>query len=205
MGACNSQNKKKENLNHTSKINTMEYFDINNYKDWEIDPDWDFDEKDKKFIKDNIKIRIILDEENIQVERTTLKSPYKNVKVYSSINNILLAEGDYFYYCSIGIDKEYNEKGNVISEENFDKDYKLSIENIIQLMKKDYNIDLLDVSDRKSVDRDEGDSNNPPTYFISIPVKNTRSNRQITINANDGSLIKDQIVNPDAKFLKNKK
>jgi hypothetical protein len=205
ISACNSQNKKKDNLNNPIKSKIMEKFDINKYKDWEIDTTYVKTEYDNFFRKDNLRVRITVDSENIQVEEADIYTPYKLTKVFSTESNILKSKLKEFYSVTYDKYQIYKQNGELEEEVDEDKPYKLSIEDIIQLMRKKYNIDLMDVSDRKSVDREPGDISNPPIYFISIPVKDSRSNRQITVNANDGSLIKDQIVNPDAKFYKNKK
>ncbi len=204
ISACNSQSKKKENVNHITKNAKMEKFDINIYKDWEIDESYEQTPYFKSFKKEDKRVEIEINEDAIQLREKSINSPYKIIKSFNN-KKTLKYSGVNFYDAHIGSWKYYDDYGKIENEDDEDKYYKLSIEDITQLMKKEFDIDLLDVSERKSVDRDQGDTNTPPTYFISVPVKNTRSNRQITINANDGTLIKDQIVDPDAKFLKNKK
>ncbi len=205
VGACNSQNKKKENLNHTSKINKMEYFDINKYKDWEIDNDYETTDEDKFFKKGNERIQILDFDDKVKIEKRSIQNPYVFFYMYNKNNKGLIIKGQLFYDVDFGVWSYYSESGKLEREENFDKPYKLSIDDIIQKMKREFDIDLLDVSDRKSVSRTDGNSVTPPSYYISIPIKESRSNRSIIINANDGSVIRDYVLDPDAKFLKNKK
>ncbi len=183
----------------------MEKFDINKYKDWEVDSTYIEMDYDKFFKKENLRVRITIDSENTQVEESDIYTPYSLTKVFSTKNNTLKSKLKEFFSVVYNKSQVYNQNGELKEEIDEDIPYKLSIEDIIKLMKKEYDIDLMDVSDKKDVDRDPGDATTPPTYFISVPVKHTRSNRQITINANDAKLISDKIVNPDAKFLKNKK
>jgi hypothetical protein len=203
ISACNSQTKKKEEDNYNSKNKNMEYFDIEKYKDWEIDNDYETTDGDKFLKKGNERIQILDFDDKIKIEKSNILSPYSQFLFYNKSNKRLTLKGQMFYDADLGDWKYYDNSGHLEKIENFDSPYKLSIEDIIQLMKKEYDIDLLDVSDRKTVGRSVIDV--PPVYYITIPIKQSRSHREITINANDGKLISDKIVNPDAKFLKNKK
>lgn len=186
-----------------SKIekDTLQYYNENQYKDWEIDPAFlaPYPERDRFLKKGDDRVRITSDEKTIRVEKRNIKNPYKNIYVYFSKTKSLFAYGKSFYSCPIGIDKEYDENGKLIKEIDLEKPFKISVEDLTKLMKQKLNIDLMDVSQRIGISRTIGD--NRPYYLISIPDKLvSRILRTITIDATTGDIISDEIVNPPNKY-----
>lgn len=213
LNSCKGQEENKQKvINNKSNNKTMEHFDIEKYNDWEIDSSGIASDYDKYFKKGAKKIRIIFStlentasdnpstiNETIQVEETD-NTPYKIVKVYSFKTKKLLGKGVYFYQCSIGIDKEYDENGNFIKETNNETPYKLSVEDIIKIVKQEYNIDLMDTSMRYNFSRNDYEL---PKYQIRIPLGETTS-RVIIIDATTGKKVSDTKHDVDDKFRKNK-
>jgi hypothetical protein len=140
INSCSSQ-KIKNNL----KENTMEYFDINKYKDWEIDTKYSPTGKDKYLKKGEERISIEYFNDAVQIELNTINSPYYKFKKFSLKTNRLLLIGTEFYDIHVGIWESYDETGQLIKKIDYDKPYKFSIEDLIKKMKNEYDIDLLDV------------------------------------------------------------
>jgi len=128
-------NKKKEN---------MEYFDIDKYKDWEIDTDWTSRENDKFLKKGNERIRVIFKEETIQTEKNNLLNPYGVTKVYYLKNKSLCSVLNEFYKIHLNKYIKYDESGKIVKEINFDKFYVFSLKDLLQKIKREYDIDLED-------------------------------------------------------------
>lgn len=214
LNSCKGQEEnKQEVITNKSNNNTMEHFNIGKFKDWEIDSSFTSSDYEKYYIKGVKKVHIVfstlentatpegdpLSDETIQVEETD-NTPYKNVKVYSYRTKSLLVEGRYFYESYIGIDKEYDENGNFIKETDYDKNYKLSVEDIIKIVQQEYEIDLMDTSKRYNFSRNDYQF---PKYQIRVWLGETTS-RVIIIDATTGKTVSDTKHDIDDKFRKNK-
>ncbi|OXA94731.1 hypothetical protein B0A66_03110 [Flavobacterium hercynium] len=153
------------------KTHKMEYFTIEKYKDWEIDTDHSSSENRKFLKKDNERVQILFDTEDIQVERTSILNPYKKVQVFRSSTKNLYAEGIEFYQIWIGIDKDYDEVGKVIEERDNDKPYIFSLQQLIEKIKKEQDIDLEDLTKKSIVDRREDTALQKPIYEVHLESK----------------------------------
>ena len=133
---CKSQT---NNLN-----NNMKYFNEKEFRGWRnVDDIFERPDNDRFLKKDNKRVRIIKNEKEITIERTSIDSPYRNVEIYYPNHNIKLW-GDEFYSFPIGIWLHYDEIGRKTKEENLDVDYKFSVKDLIQKFQKEYNIDIED-------------------------------------------------------------
>jgi len=137
---CCSQN---ESIYNSKKIDSMKTFDVNKYKDWEIDTDWLSNENDKHLKKGNERIRIIC-HGNIQVEKNDITTPYKYYYVYDSKSKLLTSYGKLFILLEIGKWKYYDETGKLTKEIDTDLPYKFSLSNLINKFKIEYGLDLED-------------------------------------------------------------
>ncbi len=131
---CKSQNN--EQQISTQKKDTMDYFDNSKYDKLSIDS------------KNNYKILpngdyVTIDISNNQTILKILKrnTPFKDYFEY--YNDKIKVKSFLFYAFQYGIRKEYDDNGKLIKEINFEKDYKFSIENVCELIKKEYGIDLM--------------------------------------------------------------
>lgn len=155
LSNCDGQNKKNEtsktvnNPLNQIKNNTMEYYNENEYRNWQFDPEYcspqfPCAEEDKSLMKENERVRIITyEKKTIQTERSSIINPYKTVKVYSFKNKNLLNISEDFYSVPVSY-KKYDEKGNLIEEKDYNKPYKFSIRDLVEKIKKEYHINLED-------------------------------------------------------------
>ncbi|OXA90471.1 hypothetical protein [Flavobacterium hercynium] len=161
--SCNSQIKatSKKTKNNQNK-NEVRYFNIEQYKDWEIDNRYSQAEDDKFLKKDSERVQIWSHKGKIQIERSSVINPYRRTYVYDKKTGILRVFVMEFYQISIGIEKTYDEKGVHLYEIDNDKPYKFSLQQLIEKVKKEYDIDLEDRRQNAVADRWlEGDAQKP--------------------------------------------
>ncbi|MFC4478432.1 hypothetical protein [Flavobacterium chungangensis] len=166
QNSCSSQ---KELKNNSKKTDSMKTFDINTYKDWEIDTYYSQSENDKFLKKGNDRIRIINYNGTIQVEKNDITTPYKYYYLYDSNTKLLKSFGVRYLLLGIGKWRYYDETGKLIKEIDTDLPYKFSISNLIEKFKIEYSLDL---EDSKTVFRFnrylEKEYLNIPIYEIGI-------------------------------------
>jgi hypothetical protein len=135
--SCKAQNKNPKTA--TQKKDTMEYFDKNKYDKLAIN------------IKTNLKTlpngdEVYIDEgaekNEIVLKIEKKNTPFQDYYEYYD-NNVLKIKSTLFYGIQFGIRKEYERTGKLIKETNFEKNYKFSIENVCELIKREYGLDLI--------------------------------------------------------------
>ncbi|PKF75989.1 hypothetical protein CW752_01370 [Chryseobacterium sp. PMSZPI] len=181
VNGCKGQTRR--TIFNNVKKDTMEYFNINRYKDLKPNPKY----SGQGFYIDNNgdEIRIM---GNLtggpDVEIRKPNSPYKTIKTYHK-NSSPKSISKIFYSFPVGIFKEYDESGKLIREVNNDTPYKFSIDDLINKIKKEYDVDI--VGDYKDSDKTQIMVNrwlgykedwsiykkNVPMYQVSIRDKGT--------------------------------
>jgi hypothetical protein len=129
------------------KDKVMEYFDVNKYKDWEIDPDYYPITGAKFFKKGAERVSIHFSNENIIEVKSNYQSPIKTKNIYYSSNKLLWSSKKTFYNCIIGIVIEYNEIGKAIKKTNYDKEYTFTIDELCDFIQDEYNVNIRRISD----------------------------------------------------------
>jgi hypothetical protein len=95
-------------------------------------------------------IKTLIKDDRYFVKERVKNSAFSMVRSYDTSSLAICTEVMLFYGFCTGIGKSYDEKGDVIEEEDYDKDYPFSVEMLIDKCKKEYGIDL-------SVDMDDFD------------------------------------------------
>lgn len=153
LSGCDGQNKKvatAKNLNkdktpHLINKNSMKQFILEEYKDWEYDDSYTSSTDEHRFLKKgNEKAEIYFHSSGIQLRLKSVNSPFEKVFGYSNSTKSLLGEAVEFYGVPIKKNIQYNEKGQIIKEIDYEKPYKFSIEDLIEKIKEEYNVDLGD-------------------------------------------------------------
>ena len=101
---------------------------------------------------DKESINVIMSDDNVQLSKNEINSPYTIIETYSLKTKSLIVEVKRFSNCNIGISKEYDEKGSLIKETDWNRDFQFSIESLIEKMKKEFDVDIL-AEEEMSVDR----------------------------------------------------
>jgi hypothetical protein len=145
-------------------------------------------------------VRLIGDKDIYQKTTKKMNSTFTNFKSYYRSNYQLATETNKFSGFNTGLQKFYDEDGNLIQVRDYDENFPFSVEMLIDKFKKEYNIDLLIPNKKQLVlvtRRYEANSN--WTYEIRIrlyPYPNTVV-RIIMIDGSTGELISDEI---DSKY-----
>ena len=97
---------------------------------------------------DTIETYLVENKDSYQETITRLNTPIKERYMYDKNTLNITREIVSFYDCIIGFRREYNENGTLIKEINTDKPYKFSWQDLVQKMKMEYDIDLMDKLDQ---------------------------------------------------------
>ncbi|PBJ13097.1 hypothetical protein BSF42_14960 [Flavobacterium sp. ACN6] len=149
----------------------MEYFDIEKYKDWESDTEWNSNEIVKFLKKGNDRVEIYFYKKGIQVRLKNTQNYYSTVKTYSYKNKLLQGVSHEFYAIDIGIYREYDEIGKLGREIDYDKPYKFSIKQLIEKVKKECNVDLEKKIQNTWAKRKVDQNLKKPFYEVSLGSK----------------------------------
>jgi hypothetical protein len=128
-------------------------------------------------------------------------TPITYIKGYYLKTKTIHLEYQDFYSRGFGMEREYDESGKLISEKDFEKDYKFSIENVCELIKKEYDIDLMKAPN-SSVDKILYDCNRIKKeifkgdirycYFVSIGYNiEEGASKMIAIDGTTGKILYD--------------
>ena len=135
------------------KKDTMEYFNENKYKDWELEKKGST--IDRYYRKGNKKGAILDFNDKIKIEDTEENNPIVFFYIYNKKSRLLQLKGQTFYNFSIGNWKHFDENGKLVKETNWDKNYPFKVEDLCKLIKEEYSIDLMVISEpnKNSVER----------------------------------------------------
>ena len=125
-----------------SQITMKEFVQKTEYKDWETEPSYSNTEEDWYFKKDNKRVRISKFSDTFQIEETNTLTPWECFWSYSRKTEILVLKGQSFYNIPTGKWVYYDEMGRIKKEIDYDKSYKFSIKELIEKIKKEYDIDI---------------------------------------------------------------
>ncbi|SUJ04707.1 Uncharacterised protein [Sphingobacterium spiritivorum] len=159
---------KKNTINNSVKNDTIKYFNIDKYKDWELDNSYTTSTDKRKFLKKrNERIEINFLSDGIQVRLRKFDSPYEKIEGYSNSTKLLIVEGFDFYGSPINKTIQYDEKHQIIKEIDYEKTYRFTIKDLIQKIRKEYHVDLENVSQGGSVKRNGKDG----TFYYEVSLK----------------------------------
>lgn len=142
-----------------------------------------------------IETYLIENNDSYQETITNLNTPIKKRCMYDKNTLNIVKEVVSFYDCIIGFRKEYNKEGVLITEINNDAPYKFSWQDLVQKMKTEYDINLMDKLDQiKNNNSVSSVSRNPQImqYNIRIPcdfVPHGIAEERFEIDATTGEII----------------
>lgn len=144
------------------------------------------------FINDSIKIEFEELENNFYEKRINTKSLFSEVKYFDKKSKLLTSETSFFQSNPIGVSKEYDSKGNVIKQFNFDIHFSYSLDQLRADFISDFQIDVFDSHQKCSVTR-ESDIDSFPYYQITQPLEIGKL-RFFFVNGMTGKIVKDELI-----------
>jgi hypothetical protein len=171
-------------VNKNLKSNAKERFDIIKFDNQKTRNDF------FETTKDSIS-RMIETKDGFYKYSNALNSPYQIKKAYFKENYNLKLEKTTFYQVPTGIYKVYDKKGKLTKEENLDV-YSFSIPDLINKLKNEFDIDLLNPKGKGVA---IGGESNKSIYIIDVllfPYADKGGSREIEIDATTGQLISDK-------------
>ncbi|MDQ6531273.1 hypothetical protein [Flavobacterium sp. LHD-85] len=115
----------------------------------------------------------------------------KTVSFYDKNKRHLLAEGNYLFDFPIGIHTSYDLEGSIIKEQNFDKDFPFSFQELKQKLLHDFNINTENINLDLRIDRGLDTSDMKFKYTIFLYSNDRLTYRFIVIDGTTGDTIKD--------------
>ncbi|MFC4478873.1 hypothetical protein [Flavobacterium chungangensis] len=129
-----------ENIGNT----TSEKFDLKKFNDNKIDSIYEY------ALQDTV-IKLYEGKDQYKKELISDNHSFKQTFVYNKTTNLLVNQFSHFYGMPVGIWKSYDEKGVLISWKNYDENFDFSVKELIPMLKKDLQIDLINDTNYQSL------------------------------------------------------
>jgi hypothetical protein len=122
----------------------MKRFDEKFFKDWEVNRQYVPIGDDKYFKKGNKRVQLLFDykDNEVQIEESNTITPYTRWATYNLETELQIIVGQAFFSIHYGIWRFYSKIGKLEKEVNQDENYKFSIRQLIEKVKKEYHINL---------------------------------------------------------------
>ena len=159
----------------------MKYFNEEQFNDWE--KAGDFSKEERRLRKEDKEVHILKNKDTLNINISSINNSFTEGYDYSPKTKV----------CTTYI-KKYDEQGNLIKEENYEKMYKISIEKLIEIAEEKLSIDINPPKYRIGVSRYDYDENRIPVYIITIPSFYAWFSRIISIDANTGEILFDEEI-----------
>ena len=143
-----------------------------------------------QLIKNDTVFRFSKEDGKIRKEFFKRNENAKKIEIYDEKTLVLLSDITVFLDIAILYHK-YDSKGTIIQEINYEKDYRVSLNDIVSLAKAKFNIDITQKISGVSVTRGFDEHFKKNVYTLSLPV-NEQSSRFIIIDATSKKIISDQ-------------
>ncbi|WP_345145154.1 hypothetical protein [Flavobacterium ginsengiterrae] len=187
----NSQQKIETTVFNEIKNDPMKTFDINFYKDWELNPEYSMSiNTNNHLMKGNERLYFSFRDKTIVVIKSNINTQYIYKYDYYEKTKTIQSFGTAFCNVKIGKWSYYNEMGNLIEEQDMDKPYKFSVSNLIEKFKNDYDIDIENPEIVFNLCRyEEKQFLNIPIYDIGINKYGTNDTDFYLIDGNTGNTL----------------
>ncbi len=125
-------------------LHNMKYFNKEAFKDWEVDTQYVPIGDVQYFKKGNKRAQLLFNykDNEVQIEESDEITPYTRWATYNLETEVQTAVGQSFFDTDYGIWRFYSKIGKLEREINQDENYKFSIRQLIEKVKKEYHINL---------------------------------------------------------------
>lgn len=177
-------------------MNSMKYFNEEQFNDWE--KAGDFSKEEKRLKKGDKKVYILKYKDILNINISSINNAFTERYAYSPKTKVCITYIKEFKSTMLVL-KKYDEQGNLIEEKNYEKMYKISIEKLIEIAKEKLSIDL-NLPGPPNVHRYDYDEKRTPVYVITIVYYNGFG-RTISIDANTGEILFDKEIGGGDEFI----
>ena len=168
----------------------MKYFNEEQFNDWE--KAGDFSKEERRLRKEDKEVHILKNKDTLNINISSINNSFTEGYDYSPKTKVCTTYIKRFRNVIVLI-KKYDEQGNLIKEENYEKMYKISIEKLIEIAKEKLSIDINPPQYRIGVSRYDYDEKRIPVYVITNIYYNGFG-RTISIDANTGEILFDKEI-----------
>src|SRR5690606_10818410 len=97
------------------------------------------------YIDGEDRVRIIINKQSnkISLRKIIKDTNFRKLEDYDLGTGVLIKEGQSFSMAPYGRSREYDNKGNMVKEIDWDMNFDFSIDNLIKKMKNEYQVDIL--------------------------------------------------------------
>ncbi|WP_253784716.1 hypothetical protein [Flavobacterium sp. HSC-32F16] len=123
---------------------TSEKFDLKKFNENKLDSIYEYT------LQDTI-VKLYESKDQYKKELVWDNHSFKQTSLYDKTTNLLVNQFCHFYAMPVGIWKSYDEKGVLISWKNYDENFDFTVKELIAMLKKDLQIDLINDTNYKSL------------------------------------------------------
>ena len=125
-------------------LHNMKYFNEKSFKDWEVDTEHTQKVDAQYLKKGNRRVQLLYDYNvhEVQIRESDTITPYIRWATYNLETELQIIVGQAFFRIHYGIWRFYSKIGKLEREINQDENYKFSIRQLIEKVKKEYHINL---------------------------------------------------------------
>lgn len=166
---------------------TSEKFDLKKFNENKLDSIYEYT------LQDTI-VKLYESKDQYKKELVWDNHSFKQTSLYDKTTNLLVNQFCHFYAMPVGIWKSYDEKGVLISWKNYDENFDFSIKELIPMLKKDLQIDLINDTNYQSLLIDR--FSYKQLYFITrycyqVNISMVGETRSIKIDGKTGEILSD--------------
>ncbi|MGG7035085.1 MAG: hypothetical protein ACI7YS_07825 [Flavobacterium sp.] len=129
--------------------------------------------------------------ENYKEIKNKIGERLKTINIYDKSKLVLIGEGKYLFDFPIGIYKEYDLKGNVVKERNFDEDFPFTFQDLKQKLLNESHVNIENTDVDIDINRGLDTSDMKYKYYLTLYNEDRSSYRYILIDGATGNTIKD--------------
>lgn len=174
----------------------MKYFNEEQFNDWK--KAGVFSKEERRLKKGDKKAYIFKYKDILNINISSINNAFTERYAYSPKTKVCITYIKEFKSTMLVL-KKYDEQGNLIKEENYEKRYKISIEKLIEIAKEKLSIDL-NLPESPNVHRYDYDEKRIPVYVITNIYYNGFG-RTISIDANTGEILFDKEIGGGDEFI----
>ncbi|MDP5199036.1 hypothetical protein [Flavobacterium sp. DG2-3] len=182
-----SCNDKKAIYSEKFHAKTSEKFDLKKFNDNKIDSIYEY------ALQDTI-IKLYEGKDLYKKELIYDNHSFKQIFVYDKTTNLLVNQFGHFYGMPVGIWKSYDENGVLISWKNYDENFDFSANELIPMLKKDLQIDLINDTNYQSLLIDRFSYKRLflfTSYCYAVQINSMGETRTIKIDGKTGEILSD--------------